>query len=239
MLAATMAGVTRVLVVGIGAPEQAALNANLAQSQAFAPMGCASSLEAVARLPHDPAPQVIAFADEPRCFSAANAARARWPRARLVQTTLDPTPEGLFRAACRGADALLDVSDEVQAVRAAVHHVLDGHPPIREQIAGDAAVVGLLLDHVRGGRQNLGEARSTPESLSKPLSLRELQLLERAACGYGNKRIALDCGLSEQTIKNRFSAILSKLGAADRTEAVVCALRNGWIALDKSLPGGG
>ena len=61
------------------------------------------------------------------------------------------------------------------------------------------------------------------------LSPREIQILDLAAPGNSNQLIARQLGISDQTVKNHVSSILRKLEVNDRTEAVVCALRNGWI----------
>ncbi len=45
------------------------------------------------------------------------------------------------------------------------------------------------------------------------------------AGGYGNREIAEALGITERTVKNHVSAVLSKLGARDRTRAVIKALR--------------
>ncbi len=64
-----------------------------------------------------------------------------------------------------------------------------------------------------------------------PLSPRELDVLRRMAEGWPNKEIARELGISEHTVKYHVSAILSKLGARSRTEAVAVAARRGLIAL--------
>ena len=66
-------------------------------------------------------------------------------------------------------------------------------------------------------------------SISEPLTLREAEILSYASQGYSNKQIAKKLCLSEQTIKNHMTNIFHKLDARDRTEAVIMALRNGWI----------
>jgi len=62
-----------------------------------------------------------------------------------------------------------------------------------------------------------------------PLSTREMEILNYAAMGTSNKRIAEILGISESTVKNHFSSTLRKLHANDRTHAVTLALCNGWI----------
>ena len=57
------------------------------------------------------------------------------------------------------------------------------------------------------------------------------------ARGNSNKIIARKLGISDQTVKNHVSAILRKLEVNDRTEAVVYALRNGWIRIDSPVGG--
>ena len=49
--------------------------------------------------------------------------------------------------------------------------------------------------------------------------------------GKGNKTIASDLGISEHTVKNHIKNILSKLDASDRTEAVMIAIRRGYIEM--------
>ena len=64
-----------------------------------------------------------------------------------------------------------------------------------------------------------------------PLSPREVEILGHVAQGKSNKQIALILGISEITIRNRLSSIMNKLGASDRTHAVVIGLRNSWISM--------
>ena len=58
-----------------------------------------------------------------------------------------------------------------------------------------------------------------------PLTPRELELLRYMAEGYTNKEIARAMVLAEDTVKKAVQTLIAKLGAADRTHAVVLALR--------------
>ena len=75
----------------------------------------------------------------------------------------------------------------------------------------------------------------SPSSLGPPLAEsltpRELDVLELVAGGLTNKAIAGRLGISEHTVKFHLNAILGKLGAQSRTEAVVRATRLGLIVL--------
>ena len=68
-------------------------------------------------------------------------------------------------------------------------------------------------------------------SLDEPLTPREMQVLQRLAEGLTNKAIAQELSISEHTIKFHVNAIMGKLHAQSRTEAVVRATRLGLILL--------
>ena len=57
------------------------------------------------------------------------------------------------------------------------------------------------------------------------LTTRELRLLEWLASGRTNVQIGQCSGRSEKTVRNQLTALYSKLGAANRTEAVALWLR--------------
>lgn len=66
---------------------------------------------------------------------------------------------------------------------------------------------------------------------SEPLTPREQEVLQALAQGLSNKLIARQLEISEHTVKFHVNAILGKLGAQSRTEAVVRATRAGLILL--------
>ncbi|NIV32184.1 MAG: DNA-binding response regulator, partial [Anaerolineae bacterium] len=73
------------------------------------------------------------------------------------------------------------------------------------------------------------------QARSAQLSDRELGVLRLAAKGMSNRDIARDLNLSERTIQAHLSTIFTKMEVGSRTEAVVQALREGWITLDETL----
>ncbi|UOR14138.1 response regulator [Halobacillus amylolyticus] len=71
-----------------------------------------------------------------------------------------------------------------------------------------------------------------PLEYRKPLHLltsRECEILQFLLNGYTNRRMAESLNLSEKTIKNHVSHILQKMKVNDRTQAVVTAIKNGWV----------
>jgi NarL family two-component system response regulator LiaR len=110
-----------------------------------------------------------------------------------------------------GADAL------VKAIRAVAvgEAVLD--PSIARRVVGRFAQPG-------------GDARPE-ESLSEPLTEREMEVLRLAAKGLKNQEIAGKLSLSVRTVQTHLSNIFGKMGVGSRTEAVLEALKRGWLTL--------
>lgn len=63
---------------------------------------------------------------------------------------------------------------------------------------------------------------------------REREVLELAALGMSNRQIGTQLAIAEQTVKNHLSSAMKKLSLHDRTQAVVMALREGWISMPVS-----
>ncbi|SDT72843.1 response regulator transcription factor [Jiangella sp. DSM 45060] len=80
-----------------------------------------------------------------------------------------------------------------------------------------------LLRAIRSGPSPVGTGAPPME----PLTERELEVLRLVAEGYSNREIAGSLFLAEGTVKNHVSTILLKLGARDRTNAVLRALHEG------------
>ena len=64
------------------------------------------------------------------------------------------------------------------------------------------------------------------------LTARELDVLQQLAKGKSNQEIAAALTMSEGTVKFHINHVLHKLGAADRTQAVLTALKRGFASLD-------
>ncbi len=72
------------------------------------------------------------------------------------------------------------------------------------------------------------EFRKTQDELTP----REMEVLDLMVKGQSNKEIAASFGISVSTVKHHISKLLEKLGAADRTQAVIMALKRGFVHLD-------
>jgi len=75
----------------------------------------------------------------------------------------------------------------------------------------------------------------TETAAMEPLSDRELQVLHLAAKGMSNREIGRALNLSSRTVQAHLSTIFGKMRVSSRTEAVVAALRLGWLDLENTL----
>jgi DNA-binding NarL/FixJ family response regulator len=64
------------------------------------------------------------------------------------------------------------------------------------------------------------------------LTRRELDVLRAAARGLGNKQIGAELGMSARTVQTHLTSVFGKLGVSSRTEAILLALREGWVRPD-------
>lgn len=103
--------------------------------------------------------------------------------------------------------------------------------PAELHAAMHAAAQGMLVLPYRAGREAMAAPSSSDETIEQPLTLRELEVLERVSRGLPSKMIAQQLEVAESTIKFHLSSIYAKLGVASRTEAVSKAARMGLITL--------
>jgi two-component system nitrate/nitrite response regulator NarL len=100
-----------------------------------------------------------------------------------------------------------------------------------ERLAAALRAVAHGLVVVDESLANLSRQRLVASPLLEELTPREVEVLQLLAQGLPNKSIAGRLGISEHTAKFHVNAILGKLGAETRTEAVVLAARLGLVAL--------
>ncbi len=100
---------------------------------------------------------------------------------------------------------------------------------LREVAAGGTALRPSLTARMGLGAGSPAERAFAAADQPDPLSPKELQVLRLVASGRSNTEIASVLGNSEGVIKNHCSAIFSKMGVRDRTQAVLRAIDLGWI----------
>lgn len=168
--------------------------------------------------------------------------RSEAPALPIVAFSIDRSPE-LIRSVLRaGGNGYVSKDTPASRVIAALHAAVEGLVPLGRESA--SAIAKSEAPDPRA--QQRGEAEperaaksaapvpngGTPSgpaeeaSTHEPLTPRELELLRYMAEGYTNKEIARAMVLAEDTVKKGVQMLIAKLGAADRTHAVVLALRN-------------
>lgn len=108
-----------------------------------------------------------------------------------------------------------------------IRSVSQGNFVVADQLYNESELKAWLDQHT----DLFATAYSDPGDPFEPLSNREMEVLECVTQGKSNKEIAIDLGISHQTVKNHVTAILRKLRVDDRTQAAVYALRQGWVRL--------
>lgn len=99
---------------------------------------------------------------------------------------------------------------------------------IRTVASGDTLIQPAITERILRGATQLDNDFPSLEP-PDPLTDRETQILRFVAGGFSNREIADSLGVSEGTVKNHISSILSKMGVRDRTRAVLKGLELGWF----------
>lgn len=133
----------------------------------------------------------------------------------VVLTTFDDEDEvgGALRA---GAAGYLLKDTPSAELRAAVRRAAAGEPMLSPRVAG--RVMDIIAAQPSSGR---------PDPRLATLSPRELEILARVGHGDTNDEIATALFLSPATSRTYVSRLLAKLGARDRTELAILAIRSG------------
>ncbi len=108
------------------------------------------------------------------------------------------------------------------------HQLVDA---IRDVWAGEVVLDPHVARKVVQWFSSLSQGQRA-EGRSDYVSERELEVLKLAAKGMSNKEIAVELALSVRTVQSHLGNIFDKLGVSSRTEAVLRALKEGWLSLE-------
>jgi DNA-binding NarL/FixJ family response regulator len=156
---------------------------------------------------------------------------ARWPEVRIVMLTTFDDEEYIVEGLRAGAKGYLlkDASSEqlVQAIRA----VRRGESPLQPSVAAKlVARIARSQESAPPPAPAPAYPQTTGSSASMPLddlTEREREILRLLAKGESNREIGEALFITEGTVKNHVSNILSKLGLRDRTQAALWARTHG------------
>lgn len=138
--------------------------------------------------------------------------RAQRPETKVLMLTSYADDEAVFASIMAGAVGYLLKQTRGQTLADAIEQVMRGESLL------DPAVTQRVLEQVRSS----GKSKDDELSL---LSEQEQKILDLIALGKTNKEIAKDVFLSDKTVKNYVSSILSKLNLRRRSEAAAFIAR--------------
>jgi DNA-binding NarL/FixJ family response regulator len=149
------------------------------------------------------------------------------PSTSIIVLAVSEDEDALFDAIKAGAAAFIlkDVGpDDLVTI---IRRVVSGEYLINDKVFAKPSVASRVLKEFR----ELAVYGQEAAPIFAPLSPREVEILDNIAQGMTNKQVAYALSISEQTVKNHMSSILRKLSVNDRTQAVVYAMRQGWIRM--------
>jgi len=138
------------------------------------------------------------------------AIRKQFPEARVIILTTFDTDEDIYRAIQSGAKSYLLKDTPNVELAATIRAVYKGEQILPPKVANRLAR--------RLQRADISEI--------------EMEVLQQLMKGRSNKEMALSLFVTEDTIKARLKTLFSKLKVHDRTEAAICAIRNGIVHLE-------
>ncbi len=146
---------------------------------------------------------------------------------RVVLLTGYDDIEQAIHAVLAGAAGYCAKEIEPDVLARTIRAVADGKFAIAGNIFNRRELDAWIDEQMEGARRSYSE----PGSPFHPLSDREMEVLSCVVRGMSNKEIANLLGISHQTVKNHVTSILRKFSVEDRTQAVVYALKRGWVKL--------
>lgn len=153
------------------------------------------------------------------------------PCTSVILMTAYDDEEQLFDAIRVGAAAYFLKDLGPRELMDGIRRVSRGEYLINESVMAKPLVASRILKQFN----DLTSGYTESKTIFVPLSNREIEVLEQIAQGHSNKEIARVLKISDQTVKNHITSILHKLDVNDRTQAVVYAIRHGWIKME-ALP---
>lgn len=158
----------------------------------------------------------------PRCngLEATRIIKAEMPYVKIVMLTVSDDDEKLFESIKSGAQGYLLKNLEPADLVSYLTGVMKGETPVSGLMATK------IFEHFTGTHVN-NEPKNDREK--KPLTKREIEVLQLVIRGATNRDIANELHISENTVKNHLRNIMEKLHMQNRIQAATYALKEGLI----------
>lgn len=151
---------------------------------------------------------------------------------KIITLTAYHDQEQVLHAMRAGASAYYSKDVEPDRLIEVVRKVAQGYYMVNDEVFDETGLHAWLDAGVEAAT---GPYMVDPGEHFLPLSPREMEILQFVTRGMSNKQIALELGISHQTVKNHMTSILKKLDVEDRTQAAVYAIRRGWVRMEDTL----
>ncbi|CAM4225789.1 response regulator transcription factor [Paenibacillus phoenicis] len=163
--------------------------------------------------------------------------REALPDVKVIILSIHDDESYVFETLRKGATGYLLKDMEAESLINAIRTVAEGNAFIHPKVTGK------LIQQLRR-MEYLSETGAIAEDTAireagvkfvagddNPLTRREAEVLRLMAEGRSNKMIGEHLFISEKTVKNHVSSILQKMDVDDRTQAVINAIKFGWVTL--------
>jgi len=150
-----------------------------------------------------------------------------FPDTRVIILSIHDDESYVTHALKTGAQGYLLKEMDSESLIDAIRVVKDGGSYLHPKVTHN-----LVQEYRRLAKENLVVYGENGMEVQKPLHIltkRECQILQLLADGKSNRLVAETLYISEKTVKNHVSNILQKMNVNDRTQAVVSAIRKGWV----------
>lgn len=152
----------------------------------------------------------------------------QYPESKVIILSIHDDENYVTHALKTGATGYLLKEMDADALVEAVKVVADGGSYLHPRVTHN-----LVKEYRRLSAEERGSDKYiSPVEIRRPLHLltrRECEVLQLLADGKSNRGIGEALFISEKTVKNHVSNILQKMSVNDRTQAVVVAIKNGWV----------
>jgi two-component system response regulator DegU len=159
-----------------------------------------------------------------------------FPEIKVIILSIHDDESYVFETLRKGASGYLLKDMEAESLINAIRSVVAGHAYIHPKVTGKLInqlrrMTYLDESGVAGSSAAVEAGVKYVHSDNSPLTRREAEVLRLMAEGKSNKSIGEYLFISEKTVKNHVSSILQKMEVDDRTQAVIVAIKNGWVTL--------
>ncbi len=163
--------------------------------------------------------------------------REIFPDIKVIMLSIHDDESYVFETLRKGASGYLLKDMEAESLINAIRSVAAGHAYIHPKVTGKL-IQQLQRMTFTNERGTLYDNQRDEEAGVKfiggednPLTRREAEVLRLMSEGKSNKAIGEFLFISEKTVKNHVSSILQKMEVEDRTQAVINAIKMGWVTL--------